>query len=182
MGMQNDDEFSWYALYVRQRYEKIVESNLTDKGYEVFLPMYRSQRRWSDRTKVIEQPLFAGYVFCKFDYSNRLPILVVPGVNFIVGLGQGATPIDPTELNAVRLATTSGLPCEPWTYLKVGGRVRVKRGPLVGLEGFVVDVGKTCKLVISLNLLGRSVAVELHRDAVTPIDVSKADQPSVAIS
>jgi transcription antitermination factor NusG len=181
MGKHND-ELRWYALYVRRRYEKIVESNLADKGYEVFLPMYRSRRRWSDRTKVIEQPLFSGYVFCRFEIGNRLPVLVVPGVNFIVGLGQGATPIDPAELNAVRLATTSGLPCEPWAYLKIGTRVRVHHGPLTGLEGFVVDVGKTFKLVISLNLLGRSVAVELHKDTVTPIDVPNPDPQSVAIS
>jgi transcription antitermination factor NusG len=181
MGIHND-EIRWYALYVRQRYEKIVESNLTHKGYEVFLPTYRSRRRWSDRTKIIEQPLFSGYVFCRFNFSDRLPILVVPGVNFIVGLGQGPMPIDPAEFNAVQLATRSGLPCEPWTYLKVGSRVRVDRGPLAGLEGFIVDVGKTCKLIISLNLLGRSVAVELHKNSVSPIQVSNADQQSVAIS
>jgi transcription antitermination factor NusG len=180
MGTQND-EIRWYALYVRQRYEKIVESNLLDKGFEVFLPIYRSKRRWSDRTKVIEQPLFPGYVFCRFDFHNRLPILIVPGVNFVVGLGQTATPIDPSELSAIQRAVNSGLPCEPWSFLKVGHQVRVKYGPLAGLEGFVLEVGKTCKLIISLNLLGRSVAVELHKDDVSPV-TAKTDQQKVTIS
>src|SRR5438067_9368258 len=138
-----DDDLRWYALYVRQRYEKIVASHLAGKGYDVFLPAYQTKRRWSDRVKIVEMPLFAGYVFCKFDFRERLPILVAPGVHFVVGFGKTATPVDPAELHAVRLAVSSGLPCEPWPFVKVGNRVRVKYGALAGLEGFVLDVKKS---------------------------------------
>jgi transcription antitermination factor NusG len=177
----HDDDFRWYALYVRERYEKIVTANLIGKGYEVFLPTYQSKRRWSDRTKVVEVPLFSRYVICRFDFRNRLPILTVPGVHFIVGFGQTVTPIDPAELNAVRLAVDSGLPYEPWPFLKAGYRVRVEYGPLTGLEGFVLDVKNAYRLVISLNLLGRSVAVELDRDAVKPISHPKPEHTGMAM-
>ncbi|HYR88047.1 MAG TPA: UpxY family transcription antiterminator [Terriglobia bacterium] len=170
------DNLLWYALYVRQRYEKIVASNLESKGYEVFLPSYQSKRRWSDRTKVIDRPLFAGYAFCRFDFQERLPILTVPGVNFIVGFGKTPTPVDAKELEAVRLVTESGLPCEPWPFLKVGHTVRVEYGSLAGLEGFVLNVRNSYRLIISVNLLGRSVAVELDRDSVKPIAVPNAVQ------
>jgi len=178
MGSHNVD-FRWYALYVRERYEKIVASSLASKGYEVFLPIYRSKRRWSDRSKIIEVPLFSRYVICKFDFRNRLPILIVPGVHFVVGFGQTATPVDPAELDAVRIAVDSGLPCEPWPYVKAGQWVRVEYGALAGLEGFVVEVKKAFKLVISVDLLGRSVAVELDRNAVRPISQPQAVHSSL---
>src|SRR3989442_14631254 len=177
-----DDELRWYALYVRQRYEKIVTSHLVGKGYEVFLPTYQSKRHWSDRIKVIEMPLFSRYIFCRFEFQERLPILTVPGVQFVVGFGQTATAVDPIELNALRLAVDSGLPCEPWPFLKVGHRVRVENGALAGLEGFVLDVKKSYKLVISLNLLNRSVAVQLDRDSVKPIPIPTTVEHSWAIS
>ena len=169
----HDADFRWYALYVRERYEKIVASNLNGKGYEVFLPTYPSKRRWSDRTKTIELPLFSRYVICRFDFRNRLPVLIVPGVHFVVGFGQTPIPVDPAELSAVRMAVDSGLPCGPWPFLKAGQRVRVEYGALAGLEGFVLDVKKAYKLIISINLLGRSVAVELDRDSVKPISHPK---------
>src|SRR5687768_4143954 len=162
----------WYALYVRQRYEKIVASSLESRGYEVFLPTYQTKRRWSDRTKVVEQPLFTGYAFCRFDFQKRLPILTTPGVNFVVGFGKTPTPVDVRELDAVRLVTSSGLACEPWPFIKAGHRVSVEDGPLAGLEGFVLDVKNSYRLIISVNLLGRSVSVELDRNSVKPIPAS----------
>jgi transcription antitermination factor NusG len=180
--MSDNCEFRWYALHVRERVEKIVSWNLNHKGYEVFLPTYSSRRRWSDRIKVIEMPLFSGYVFCRFYFGERLPILTVPGVQHVVSFGQTVTPVDPTELNALRRAVDSGLACEPWPYLQVGHRVRVENGPLTGLEGFVQDVSKPCKLVISLNLLSRSVAVELDRASVKPIPSPKTVEHRVAVA
>src|SRR5437870_9319433 len=185
MALQSEnsgsDNLRWYALYVRQRYEKIVASGLASRGYEVFLPTYQSRRRWSDRTKVLELPLFSGYTFCRFDFQQRLPILTVPGVNFIVGFGKTPTPVDVRELDAVRVVAKSGLPCEPWPLLKAGHLVRVEHGPLAGLEGFVLNIKNADRLVISVNLLGRSVAVQLERDSVKPIAMQKAVQPSLAI-
>jgi transcription antitermination factor NusG len=79
---------AWYGIRTKPRFEKNISTHLNAKGYEQYLPSYRSQRRWSDRSKIIELPLFPGYVFCKFDLSNRLPILVIPGVLSIVGVGN----------------------------------------------------------------------------------------------
>jgi transcription antitermination factor NusG/transposase-like protein len=175
------DELRWYALYVQRRYEKIVATGLENKGYEVFLPTYQFRKRWSGRTKLIELPLFPGYAFCRFDFQERLPIITVPGVNFIVGIGRTPTPVDLTELEAVRTVVASGLPCEPWPFITVGHAVRVEHGALAGLEGLVLNVKNSCRLIISVNLLGRSVAVELNRDDVKSIAPPKTYHHSLSL-
>jgi len=172
MESQNSN-CKWYALYVRPQYEKIVASQLSGRGYEVYLPTYQSRRRWSDRTKTIDVPLFSGYTFCRFDIQRRLPVLTVPGVNFIVGSGKAPIPLDVTELDAIRLAVNSGLPCEPWPFIKAGHSVRVQYGPLAGLEGLVLNVKDSYRLIISVNLLGRSVSVEIDRDSVRAFPAAK---------
>jgi transcription antitermination factor NusG len=159
----------WYALYVRTRFEKVVAQNLRCKGYEEFLPLYRRTSRWSDRLKQIELPLFPGYVFCRFNPHNRLPILTIPGVKAIVGFGKDFIPVDEGELNAIRGVSRNGTHCEPWPFLQVGQRVCVEYGALAGTEGFVLMFKNTYRLVISVNLLQRSVAVEIDRDCLKPI-------------
>src|SRR5215813_2970670 len=111
----------WYALYVRTRFEKVVARNLRGEGYEAFLPLYRRASRWSDRIKQLELPLFPGYVFCRFNPLNRLPI--IQGVNGIVGFRKNFIPVDEYELNAIRTVSKSGHHCEPCPFLKVGERV-----------------------------------------------------------
>jgi transcription antitermination factor NusG len=162
----------WYALYVRTRFEKVVARNLRGKGYEEFLPLYRRKSRWSDRIKEIELPLFPGYVFCKFNPFDRLPILTIPGVNAIVGLGKNFIAVDEGELNAIRAVLKSRNYCEPWPFLQVGERVRVEYGPFAGTEGIVLVVKNTYRLVISINMLRRSVAVEIDRDCLKPVTKS----------
>jgi transcription antitermination factor NusG len=169
-----DKDVTWYALQVRPRFEKVVSRNLQGKGYEEFLPLYQRTSRWSDRTKEIELPLFPGYVFCKFNLLQRLPILMIPGVSSVVGIGKNWMPIEESELNDVRAVLKSGSPCEPWPFLGVGQLVEVERGPLAGTQGLVTRVKDSYRLVISINLLQRSVAVEIDRDCVKP--VSKTDQ------
>jgi transcription antitermination factor NusG len=159
----------WYALHVRTRFEKVVSRNLKGKGYEEFLPLYKRTSRWSDRTKEIELPLFPGYVFCRFNPLERLPILQIPGVNSVVGFGKDFLPVEDAELNAVRFVLSSGSLCEPWPFLTIGQRVRVEYGPLAGMEGLVTNVKNACRLVISVNMLQRSVGVEIDRDCLTPI-------------
>src|SRR5262249_46751361 len=161
----------WYALYVRTRFEKVVARNLRGKGYEEFLPVYRRASQWSDRIKQIELPLFPGYVFCKLNPLDRLPILTIPGVNGIVGFGKHFIPIEEGELNAIRAVLKAGTYCEPWPFLRVGERVRVEYGALAGIEGIVLMFKNTCRLVISVNILQRSVAVEIGRDALTPVSM-----------
>jgi transcription antitermination factor NusG len=159
----------WYALHVRTRFEKVVARNLRGKGYEEFLPLYTRTNRWSDRVKQIELPLFPGYVFCRFNPYDRLPVLTVPGVNAIVGIGKNLLPVEESELDAIRTVLKSGSCCEPWPFLEVGQRVRVEYGPLAGTEGLVTTVKNTHRLVISINMLQRSVAVEIDRECLKPL-------------
>jgi transcription antitermination factor NusG len=159
----------WYALRIRPQHEKVVARALRNKGYEEFLPLYRYKRRWSDRFKEIESPLFPGYVFCRFDVHNRLPILVTPGVVLIVGIGKIPLPVDDDEIAALQTVVKSGLQAEPWPFLKIGQRVRIERGSLEGVEGILVAIKRPYRLVISITLLQRSVAVEIDHNWASPI-------------
>jgi transcription antitermination factor NusG len=140
-----------------------------EKGYEEFLPVYQSRRRWSDRVKSVELPLFPGYVFCRLNVEYRLPILTIPGVLHFVGLGRVPVPIDDAEVADLQTAVRCGLEVGPWPYLDVGQRVRLEAGPLAGLEGILVEQRKQHRIVVSVSLLQRSVAVEIEADWVTPL-------------
>ena len=165
-----NNELQWFALVVRSQHEKIVAAALQDKGYEELLPLYSIRRRWSDRMKELMLPLFPGYLFCRFDLNFRLPILVTPGVLQVVGAGKVPLPVDESEITALRSIVNSGLQAEPWPYLKVGQRVRIERGSLEGVEGILTSVKKPSRLVVSVTLLQRSVAVEVDEDWVSPIE------------
>src|SRR5689334_4556074 len=158
----------WYALQVRPRFEKTVARNLQGKGYEEFLPLYSRRSQWSDRMKTIEMPLFPGYVFCKFNVDYRLPILMIPGVHSVVGIGKSPMPVAQSEIDDIRAVLTSGSNCEPWPYLGVGQQVRVEYGALAGMQGTVESVKNGLRLVISVHLLQRAVAVEIDADCLTP--------------
>src|SRR3989442_5006628 len=162
-------EQKWYALQVRPRFEKIVGLHLNHKGYEEYLPLYRSRRRWSDRIKEVDLPLFPGYIFCKFDVLHRLPILLVPGVMSVVGMGRNPLAVDEHEISAVQNVVKSGLTYQPSGFICTGQMARVERGPLRGLVGIVVATKQNCSLVISVNLLQRSVSVEVDSDSVMPL-------------
>ena len=161
--------YPWYALRVRSRHENTVALHLQARGYESFLPVYRSQRRWSDRFKEIELPLFPGYVFCQFDPLNRLPILSVPGIVHVVGVGRTPIPVDETEIAALQAAVKSGLPRQPWPFVEIGHRVRVEHGPLRGVEGILLGFRGHHRLVLSVTLLQRSVAVQVDESWVLPL-------------
>ncbi len=163
----------WYAVQLRPRFEKIVAQHLVSKGYEKYLPLYRSRRRWSDRVKEIELPLFPGYIFCKFDVLDRLPILIIPGVMSVVSSGGGPLAVPEHEIRAVQNVVESGLPYGPWPSMCAGQRVEVRYGPLRGLEGTVVEVKSTFQLIISVTLLSRYVSVAIDRDSVVPIVESR---------
>ncbi len=159
----------WLALQTRCRYEGFVAKQLRHKGYQILLPLYTCRRRWSDRIKELELPLFPGYVFCRFNPLDRLPILVTPGVIQVIGIGKIPTPVDDAEIAAIQTAIQSGLPRQPWPFLQIGQRVRVECGPLCGLEGIFVDFKGRHRLVLSVTLLQRSVAVEVDGAWVIPI-------------
>jgi transcription antitermination factor NusG len=162
--------YPWFAVRIRARQERLIASALHNKGYEVFLPLYVSRRRWADRFKELELPLFPGYLFCRFDVQKRLPILMTPGVLQIVGTNNAPLPIEDVEIAAVQSIVLSGLAAEPWPYLRTGETVRIERGSLSGVEGILVAVKKPYRVVVSVTLLQRSVAVEIDQDWMSPVD------------
>jgi transcription antitermination factor NusG len=159
----------WYALYVRSRHEKVVESGLRGKGYVAFSPFYRIKRKRVDRIAQVDVPLFPGYVFCLFDSLKRLPILMTPGIVGIVGPGSRPEPVDDTEIASIRTLALSGQPVQPWPFLGTGQRVRLQAGPLVGAEGIFLRVKDEYHLVVSVTLLQRSVSVTVEKEFVTPL-------------
>jgi transcription antitermination factor NusG len=159
----------WYALYVRSRHEKTVENSLRSKRYNVFSPSYRSKRKRVDRIVEIEVPLFPGYVFCQFDPSKRLPILMTPGVVGVVGRGNRPEPVDDTEIDSIRTVALAGRSVQPWPFLRLGQRIRVQSGPLTGVEGIFLRVEDEDHLVVSVTLLQRAVSVVIERDSVSPV-------------
>jgi len=164
------DQLSWYAIRIQTRLGSVASATLHGKGYEEFLPLYRSPRRWSDRIKKLELPLFPGYLFCRFDVSDRLmPILTTPGVIGIVGAGKTPVPIDDAEIEAIRAILRSGLAAQPWSFLRVGSKVYIEGGPLAGVEGIITSTDKVHRLIVSVSLLQRSVAVEIDREWARPI-------------
>jgi transcription antitermination factor NusG len=151
----------WFALHVRTRQEAGVAAHLQGMGYEQFLPSQKTSSRWSDRMKESEIPLFPGYLFCRFDPQNRLPILKTPGVIQVVGYSRQPIPVEESEIEALQALVASGLPNQPWEYLEVGERVRIEAGPLRGRTGVLVEFKGTHRLILSVALLQRSVAVEI---------------------
>jgi len=168
----------WYALRVKSNFEKTSALILNGKGYETYLPLYRQLRRWSDRTNVTEVPLFPGYVFAQFDFNRRLPVLTTPGVVHVVPPQGAPIAVDEGELNSVRAAVNSGLPLGPYPFMKVGQPVVITRGSMTGLEGILVQVKRGFRLVISVTLLQRSIAVEVDRDWVRPISANSLGRPT----
>jgi len=160
---------AWFALRVRSNYERITATHLRGRGYEEFAPCYRVKKRWSDRNKEIDQYLFPGYVFCRCDPNDRLPILTAPGVVEMVGFGKAPERIPDSEIERVRTMIDSGLLVTPYPYVRVGQAVVIERGPLAGLEGILVEVKGKVRLVVSVNLLQRSVSAEVDRQSIRPI-------------
>ncbi|PYU59533.1 MAG: NusG-like protein [Acidobacteria bacterium] len=153
-----DSQLPWFALQVNSRKENWIFAHLVVQGYECFLPKYKSVRKWSDRRKEIESPLFPGYLFCRFNPLERLPILKTPGVMGIVGCNRKPIAIDEQEIQAIQRMMESSLVRQPWPYLEVGQQVRIQSGALRGLVGILVALKGNYRLVLSVTLLKRSVA------------------------
>lgn len=152
---------NWHAIFTRHQHEKSVASSLSGKGHEVYLPLYLSARRWRDRTKHLWLPLFPGYVFIRDGMDRQFQIVTTPGVIHIVSWGGRPAVVPQQQLNTVRRIIGSCHPVEVWPYLECGDRVRVKAGPLMGLEGLLARKKGISRLVVSMQILGRSVAVEI---------------------
>jgi transcription antitermination factor NusG len=158
----------WFALRVKSNFERTTALHLRERGFQEFFPTYVQKNHWSDRVKTIEKPLFPGYVFCHFSAQVRLPILTIPGVLHIVGIGKAPQPVDELEMAALWKTLRSGLLLQPWPFLTVGQRVVVERGPLTGVEGMVIRFKGTYRLVLSISVLQRSIAAEIERGWIRP--------------
>lgn len=158
---------SWFALRVKPRHEKVVDESARSKGYASFLPTFRKRHRSGGRVHEVDVPLCSGYVFCRFDPVDRLPLLKIPGVFYIVSLGRNPVPIDETQVEHLRVVSKSGLGM-PWPYLPSGARVRIVDSAFQGLQGVLISAKGRDRLVVSLDLLQRSVAVEIDRNWVRP--------------
>lgn len=166
----------WFALRVRSNHERVAVTHLTERGYEQFCPTFRTERQWSDRKKTIEKYLFPGYVFCRLNPDDRLPVLMVPGVMNLVRFETQPAAIPDSEIEHIRTMVGSGLLVSPWPYLSVGQAVLIERGPLAGVEGILQRIKKTFRLVVSVNLLQRSVSTEVDRDWVRPVNTNAVER------
>jgi transcription antitermination factor NusG len=159
----------WFALLTKPRSEKKVDYLLRQKGYECFTPTYQQKRKWSDRTVEVDSPLFPRYVFCRLSSSVFGKAVTTPGVIKIVGFGGKPAEITVDEIDALRLLVQSHFLREPWKYIPNGTPVRVETGPLAGVQGIVCQEDKKRRLIISVTLLQRSVAVQLDEGTVVSV-------------
>lgn len=161
-------QLKWYAAYTRANHERSVAKQLGSRSLEHYLPVYESLRRWKDRRVRLELPLFPGYVFVRIALRDRLRVLEVPGVARLVGFNGAPTELPGEEINALREGLEGGLRAQPHPYLTAGRRVRVKRGPLAGLEGILLRRKGNWRVVLSLDLIQRSVSADIEASDVEP--------------
>jgi transcription antitermination factor NusG len=154
-------EEHWYAAYTSANHEKRVTKELHNREVQHFLPVYSSVRRWKDRRVTLDLPLFPGYVFVRISLSDRLRVLQIPSVVHLVGFGGQPAALPDEEINILRSGLSERFRAEPHPYLTVGRRVRVKSGPLAGLRGRLVRRKNKLRFVVSMELIMRSIAVEL---------------------
>jgi len=159
-------EQSWFALQVKPRHEIATARMLRNKGLEEFVPTYSSLRQWSDRQKQVEFPLFSGYIFCKFHPARKLPVITTAGVVRIVGTSCGPASIAEHEIDSIRRAVESGQKVQPHPYIAEGSKVRVENGPMAGIEGIFVGYKNRSEMIISVDLLQRSISLQIKGYAI----------------
>jgi transcription antitermination factor NusG len=164
-------DLHWWAIYTRHQHEKVVADVLSAKGFEVFLPLYDSIRRWKDRQKLLSLPLFPCYVFVRGGLARRSQIISTPGVHMALTHGDRIAVIPEKEIDAVRRTVEGPFRMEPHPFLRCGDGVRVIRGSLQGVEGILIRKKNQFRLVLSVDMLAKSVAVEI--DAADVESVSK---------
>jgi transcription antitermination factor NusG len=160
---------AWHALHTRHQSEKKIADFLTDRGFEIFLPLYSTVHRWKDRNKQLQLPLFPCYVFFRGGLDRKLQLLTAPGVHGIVGTAGRAGTISDAEIDSIQRAVESKFSIEPHPFLECGDRVRIQGGPLAGIEGILVNKENRCHLVLSVEMLGSSVSVEVDASLVKRI-------------
>jgi transcription antitermination factor NusG len=161
-----DASLPWHAAYTRHQHEKVAARMLAYKGFEVFLPLYEAEHRWRDRTKKLSLPLFPCYLFFRGGLDRQLELLSTPGIYSVVRSGDQFADIPELEIQAVRQVVRTSARAEPYPFLKCGDLVRVISGPLTGVEGILVRKRDQFRLILSVDLLHRSIAVEVDAENV----------------
>jgi transcription antitermination factor NusG len=171
---------NWYALAVKPQHEfRVYEGLKSLTDVEGFFPTYKDKRIWSDRVKILDAPLFPGYVFARFEYpATRVPVLRVAGVRSIVGFGSAPRPLAESEIGTIKTLVNSVFPIRPWPFLRAGQRVRVEHGPLRGVEGIILEQKDEWRMVVSVELLQRSISVLVDRSVLKT--VSSPNGPLIA--
>jgi transcription antitermination factor NusG len=152
---------AWFAVYTKHQHEKKTAELLSNKGIEVFLPLYQAAHRWKDRTKILSLPLFPSYLFLHSHLQNKTEILNTPGIFFLVQSAGRACSIPPSEIEAIRKIGQIHAQVEPHPYLESGDSVRVKSGALTGLTGILTRIKNQYRIVLSVSLLQRSLSIEI---------------------
>jgi len=165
--MDNKATSPWFALHVKTRMERMAVQVLEGKGIVGFAAMHKQARRWSDRVKYVDGPLFPGYIFCQFDRIHRADVLQTPGVISIVGFGNRPAPVPDGEITSLQAAVASGLPVWPLPHLQPGTRIQITNGCLGQLSGVLLREKSSMRVIVNVTLLQRAVAVELSRDMIS---------------
>lgn len=168
----------WYAAYTSANHEKRVAAQLAQKGVEHFLPLYEAVHRWKDRRVRLQLPLFPGYVFVRLPLSERLRVLQVSGVARLVGSGDRPVSLPEEEIESLRRGFRGDMKMEPHPYLSEGQRVRIMRGPLTGLDGILLRKKGNLRLVLSIDLIMRSIVVDVDAADIRPIDLQPSRRPA----
>ena len=166
------NEMLWYAGYTASRHEKRVAEHFAQRGVEHFLPLYETIHRWNNGRHRVQLPLFPGYVFVHIALRDRMRVIEVPGFVRLVGFNSLPCPLPEVDINRVKEALNKGVVAEPYPYLTVGTRVGVRNGPLQGMTGILLRRQNKCRVVISVDLIMRSMAVEVEAADVVPIGTS----------
>ena len=162
-------EMLWYAGYTASRHEKRVAEHFAQRGVEHFLPLYETIHRWNNGRHRVQLPLFPGYIFVRIALRDRLRVIEVPGFVRLVGFNSLPCPLPEADINKMKEALNKGVLAEPYPYLTVGTRVEIRNGPMQGMTGILLRRQNKCRVVISVDLIMRSMAVEVEASDVVPM-------------
>ncbi|HYL97727.1 MAG TPA: UpxY family transcription antiterminator [Blastocatellia bacterium] len=171
LKLENILEPRWFAVHTRSRHEKSASEQLRCREVETFLPLYQSTRRWRNGDHDVQLPLFPGYTFVRIHVKDRLHVLKVPGVVRLVGFNGTPIPLEDQEVEGLRCALASGVKAGPHPYLTVGRRVRITAGPLNGHEGILMRRKGKQRIVLSIDLIQRSILVDIESNALDPVQL-----------
>ena len=167
----DQDSKKWLAVYTKPRHEKVVEKEFQKKGFEVYLPMLKERRKWSDRKKWVEFPMFRSYVFVRTKIKNTLFVLQTPGVVKVIKFGEEVAVVRNESIEAIKLMIEGGYNPEPLNYFIKGDPVEVKDGPLKGLVGEVIRLDKNDRLLVRVDAIQHAISIQINRGFLKPIKI-----------